>query len=90
MTKTAKKYRELSITELKDKVKELKENYSKEIVKTKTGANKEKAFNLRKAKKEIATVLTIAREKEIKHEEDKLKPKVKVVKEVKEKKVKKK
>lgn len=70
MTKTAKKYRELSIPELKEKVKSLKENYSKEIVKTKTGANKEKAFNLKKAKQEIATVLTIIREKEIKNDLD--------------------
>jgi ribosomal protein L29 len=70
MTKVAKKYRELSIPELKEKVKSLKENYSKEIVKTKTGANKEKAFNLKKAKQEIATVLTIIREKEIKNDLD--------------------
>jgi ribosomal protein L29 len=70
MTKVAKKYGELSIPELKEKVKSLKENYSKEIVKTKTGANKEKAFNLKKAKQEIATVLTIIREKEIKNDLD--------------------
>ena len=53
MTKTARKYRELSIPELKKKVKSLKENYSKEIVKTKTGANKEKAFNLKKQNKKL-------------------------------------
>lgn len=76
MTKTAKKYRELSIPELKEKVKELKENFSKEIVKTKTGANKEKAFNLNKAKKEIATVLTIIKEKELKLELDELSKKL--------------
>lgn len=78
MTKTARKYRELSIPELKEKVKSLKENYSKEIVKTKTGANKEKAFNLKKAKQEIATVLTIIREKEMKNDLEAISKKLKV------------
>lgn len=64
MTKQAKKIRELGLQELKAKLEELKINYAKEIVKSKTGAKNEKAVNLRNLRKEIARVLTIISEKE--------------------------
>lgn len=64
MTKKAKSVRELGIEELKAKVEELKINYAKEIVKSKTGARNEKAVNLKNMKKDIARVLTILTEKE--------------------------
>jgi len=64
MTKKAKQVRELGLTELKEKLEELKKDYAKEIVKSKTGARNEKAINLKNMRKDIARVLTIITEKE--------------------------
>jgi large subunit ribosomal protein L29 len=82
MTKKAKIVRELSIDELKTKVEELKINYAKEIVKSKTGARNEKAVNLKNMKKDIARVLTILTEKEYDVLNGKTIPKAKTEKKV--------
>ena len=62
--KKSKSYREMELVELKNKVHELKANYGKEIVKSKTGARNEKAINMKNLRRDIARVLTIITEKE--------------------------
>jgi len=54
----AKEFAKMDINELELKLKELKNTYSKEYVKSKIGSKTEKSLSLRNLKKDIARVLT--------------------------------
>ncbi len=62
--KRSKEFREMGVEELKNKIKELKANYSKDIVKLKTGAHENKAIKLSNERRKVARALTILNEKE--------------------------
>ena len=64
MSKRTKELRQLDLLELKTRLKEAKDNYIKELVKSKTGGSN-KAVNLRNLRKDIARMLTIITEKEV-------------------------
>jgi len=62
--KKSKEYRDLELNELKNKIHDLKANYAKEIVKSKTGSRNEKAVCMKNLRRNIARALTIVSEKE--------------------------
>ena len=61
----------LSLKELEEKLKELRNTFSSEYVKTKVGSKTEKPVNLRNLRKDIARVLTIINLKKKKLKEEK-------------------
>ena len=65
MSKKTKDLRILDISELKIKLNEARDNYTKELMKSKTGARTDKAISLKNLRKNVARLLTIITEKEL-------------------------
>jgi len=64
--KVTKELRELSVEEMKNKLKELKKELLKMNVQLSTGANTSSPGKVRQTKKNIARIFTLLKEKEVK------------------------